>query len=167
LAGTLFACQKDTVYHSFRNIPADCWKQNDTICFDVAVPDSPTTYLLFVEIRNLNNYPYQNLSVILTHETPDSLIATTDTLHFILADQQGNWTGKGWGGIYQNSFPTGNIELCQAGRHRLILQHVLSDTCIKGIHDMGIKLIKSDQTSVATSINTKKNEQQNGKSPQR
>lgn len=168
LAGTLFACQETTVYHSFRNLPADGWRRNDTLCFDVAVTDSQTSYQLSVEVRNLSDYPYQNLSVILLHETPDSLIVSNDTLHFILADQQGNWMGKGWGGIYQCSFPTGSINIRQAGRHRLILQHGLADTCISGIHDIGIKLTKkSDQTPIAAGINAEENKQQNSESPQR
>lgn len=167
LAGTLFACQNTTVYHSFRNLPDEGWKQNDTLCFDVAMTDSLTTCQLFVEVRNLSNYPYQNLSVILTHETPDSLTVASDTLHFILADQQGNWIGKGWGGIYQNRFPAGNINIRQTGRHRLILQHGLTDASISGIHDIGIKLEKSDQTPIASGIHTQENKQQNGESPQR
>lgn len=62
LAASLFgACDKQKVYHAYQSLPDEGWRQTDTLCFSVEVPDSQTYCKLSVEVRNRNNYPYQNL----------------------------------------------------------------------------------------------------------
>ena len=46
IVGALGACDKQTVYHAFRSVPQEGWKRQDTLFFDVAVPDSQTYYKL-------------------------------------------------------------------------------------------------------------------------
>ena len=71
IVGALGACDKQTVYHAFRSVPQEGWKRQDTLFFDVAVPDSQTYYKLTVEIRNRNTYPYQNINLSVDYEDPE------------------------------------------------------------------------------------------------
>ncbi len=101
----LQACHQETLYHTFCNLPPTGWEQKDTVCFDVATCDSQViSCQLYVEVRNRSNYPYQNLPLAITLMAPDSTVTFHDTLSVQLANEESKWTGKGWGGIYQNSF---------------------------------------------------------------
>ncbi len=136
----LGACNGQTVYHAFRDLPTEGWQRTDTVDFKVAVPDSFTTYNLYVEVRNNDTYPYQNLNLSISSSTADTLHLSADTLQLTLADPQGNWTGKGWSGLYQSAFPAGAVPIRQAGIYRFQIAYTLPDKSLKGISDIGIKL---------------------------
>lgn len=141
IASLLFgACNGQTVFHSFQSLPDRGWQCQDTVDFYVNVPDSFTTYRLQVEIRNNTNYPYQNLPLSLTTYNADTLQVSTDTLQLILANKQGKWTGKGWGGLYQTSIPAGSVSIEKAGTYRFLITYTLPDSLLKGISDVGIRL---------------------------
>ena len=108
IVSALGACDKQTVYHAFQSIPQEGWKRQDTLLFNVAVPDSQTYYKLIVEIRNRSTYPYQNINLSVCYDSPELKKLQTDTLTAVLADKEGIWKGDGWGGLYQSAFPAGN-----------------------------------------------------------
>lgn len=139
VASLASACDKQTVYHAFRSLPAEGWLRRDTLAFDVQVSDSMTYYKLSLQVRNLNNYPYRNLPLTVCH-IADSIPSPTDTVQFILADSKGNWTGKGWGGLYQTSVSVGSIRIDRPGTYRFKVSYALPDERLQGINDVGIKL---------------------------
>lgn len=71
IVSALGACDKQTVYHAFQSIPQEGWKRQDTLLFNVAVPDSQTYYKLIVEIRNRSTYPYQNINLSVCYDSPE------------------------------------------------------------------------------------------------
>ena len=71
VASALSACNEQTVYHVFQSIPTEGWQREDTLCFRAEVPDSLTYYKLSIEIRNRNNYPYQNINLSVSCTAPD------------------------------------------------------------------------------------------------
>lgn len=142
VASALVACDKQTVYHSFRSIPAEGWQRKDTLSFNVEVPDSFTYYKLSVGIRNRIDYPYQNLNLSISYNTPDSIPLPTDTLQLTLADKEGKWKGTGWGSLYQSEFPAGSIRVKSPGTYHFKISYTLPDSVLCGINDIGIKLTR-------------------------
>ena len=136
----LGACNGQTVYHSFQSLSDKGWLRQDTLNFEVAVPDSFTTYRLFVEVRNQTDYPYLNLPLSITERDTALQVLSTDTVQLMLATPQGHWTGQGWGGMYQTAFPAGRITLKEAGTYRFQIVYTLPDTLLKGISDVGIRI---------------------------
>lgn len=140
IVGALGACDKQTVYHTFRSVPQEGWKRQDTLFFDVAVPDSQTYYKLTVEIRNRNTYPYQNINLSIGYEDPESKRVQVDTLKAVLASKEGIWKGDGWGGLYQSAFSAGSIKIGRSGNYLFKIAYTLPDEILPGINDVGIKL---------------------------
>ena len=140
IVGSLGACDKQTVYHAFRSVPQEGWKRQDTLFFDVAVPDSQTYYKLTVEIRNRNTYPYQNINLSVGYEDPESKRVQVDTLKAVLASKEGIWKGDGWGGLYQSAFSAGSIKIGRSGNYLFKIAYTLPDDILPGINDVGIKL---------------------------
>ena len=134
------ACDEQTVYHSFQSLPTEGWQRNDTVFFNVSVADSATLYNVSVEVRNRNNYPYQNLPLLIYYDSPEALNIKRDTLELRLADNAGIWLGDGWGGLYQSTLPAGFVRIGKAGEYRFKIIHLLPDEVLPGINDVGIKL---------------------------
>lgn len=140
IAGASGACDKQTVYHAFRSIPQEGWKRQDTLFFNVIVPDSQTYYKLTLEVRNRNIYPYQNIGLSVCCNGPEATRLQADTLEAVLADKEGIWKGDGWGGLYQSAFPAGNIRIEKPGNYLFKVAYTLPDDILPGINDVGIKL---------------------------
>ncbi len=140
IASVIIACDKYTVYHTFQSIPQKGWLRQDTLLFDVIVPDSQTYYKLSVEIRNRNNYPYQNLSLSICYDGPEINKLPADTLKATLANKEGIWQGDGWGGLYQSTFSIGSIKITKSGTYLFKVAYTLPDEILPGINDIGIKL---------------------------
>lgn len=134
------ACDKQTVYHTFQSLPSEGWQRKDTLSFLVTIPDSTTFYNIFVEVRNRNSYPYQNLPLHICYDSPEKQDFKRDTLEIRLADSTGVWLGDGWGGLYQSSLRIGVVRIEKAGEYRFKITHLLSDELLPGINDIGIKL---------------------------
>lgn len=142
VAGALSACDKQTVYHTFHSLPIEGWQRKDTLFFNVEIPDSLTYYKLSIEVRNRNDYPYQNIDLSVSHDSTDAHSLPADTLHLTLADKKGIWKGDGWGGLYQTSFPAGSVRIGKAGTYLFKIAYTLPDETLQGINDIGIKLRK-------------------------
>lgn len=141
VASTLVACDEQTIYHSFQSLPAEGWQKKDTLSFNVEVPDSFTYYKLSVEIRNRNNYPYQNINLSISYIAPtDTNSLPADTVQLTLADKKGKWKGTGWGSLYQSEFPVGGVQISKSGNYQFKIAYTFPDKVISGINDIGIKL---------------------------
>ncbi|WP_291529078.1 gliding motility lipoprotein GldH [Bacteroides sp. UBA939] len=140
VASFFIACDKQVVYHVYQSLPADGWRKQDTLFFKIMASDSVALYSISVEVRNRNIYPYQNLPLLISCDSPEAQNAKKDTLQLTLADSGGVWLGDGWGDLYQSSFSTGYIRIGKAGEYRFKITHLLPDDKLPGINDIGIKL---------------------------
>ena len=141
VASTLVACDKQTIYHSYQSLPAEGWQKKDTLSFNVEVPDSFTYYKLSVEVRNRNDYPYQNINLSIRYIAPtDTLSLPADTIQLTLANKEGKWKGTGWGSLYQSEFPIGSIQIGKPGIYQFKIAYAFPDKVLSGINDIGIKL---------------------------
>lgn len=134
------ACSENAVYHSYRPIPSAGWEKGDTLFFNVAVADSLQPLQLFAEIRNKSNYAYRNLYLSVSHNLEDSTVWKTDTLLFILADEEGKWTGTGWGSLFQSTLPIGTVSVQHPGNYTFKVVHDMQDVLLKGVNDVGIRV---------------------------
>jgi gliding motility-associated lipoprotein GldH len=92
-------------------------------------------------IRNQSNYPYQDFNVMLQHNMPDSTQWRSFKLNFTLADEDGQWNGAGWAGLYQSSLSLGRVHV-HSGTYTFKVIHEMPDEYLKGISDIGILIRK-------------------------
>jgi gliding motility-associated lipoprotein GldH len=144
VAVLLIACMDSAVYHSYRYIAKKGWNRDDTLTFDMQIPDStPTHYYLYVHVRNRTDYPYQNLLLSVSHNLQDSSVVVTDTVRCILANTVGRWTGKGWGALFQAAFDIDEYtSVNPAGMRTVKVIHCMEDETLTGINDIGIRIKK-------------------------
>lgn len=131
------ACSSPTEHSGFTTISPDGWRYGDTVRFTPSAADS-ITYEgcdLTIVVRNNNNYEYSNLWLRLDYPGKDSTY--TDTLNIVLADDFGNWLGKGIGGSYQmRDTVMRGIDL-DPGRE-IKVTHIMRTDTLEGIEQIGI-----------------------------
>jgi gliding motility-associated lipoprotein GldH len=136
------SCADETVYHTFRNIATRGWDKADTLVYEPVVDDSTARYELQVELRHRSDYPYQNLTLEMRCSNPYGQPVLTDTLHFTLINDNGTWLGTGWGGLYDIAATPADVHLPHTGRYRICITSLMTDTRLRGINDIGVKLKK-------------------------
>jgi gliding motility-associated lipoprotein GldH len=135
------ACNSPIVYHSYHSLPAKGWTKSDTLSFRVSIADSlPTTFRLFVEVRNRMDYPYLNLSLLVAQNFSDSTSMASNRVNFTLATAEGNWTGKGWGSLYQSEQFVRGVHTQGAGEYTITVCSGMKDEQLPGINDIGIRI---------------------------
>lgn len=134
------ACSGDeVVYHQYQSI-GDGWKKKDTLSFKVPPTDSIKVVNLYAELRNTSDYIYSDFYLVVKQNLADSLVWKTDTIHFQLANNNGEWLGKGMY-HYQTSCLVKRIKLPLHPFHGTIrASQCMKDDVIKGISDVGFRI---------------------------
>lgn len=157
----LSACTwHDSLYHQYRDIPREGWRQTDTLLFtDTLRLDSVLLkrqagqpLRLSLSLRHRDDYPYEDLQLLVhTHIAllkADSSLAvikqSTDRMVLRLVDDRGRWQGKGWGSTYTlvQEFGPGS-PLPSSGERlafRLQVLPLMQDSLLTGIEKVGIRL---------------------------
>lgn len=138
----LSACDEHTTYHAYLPTAKAGWGKGDTLFFSVPVKDTLPLLHVSVGVRNGSNYPYQNLYLFVSHNLEDSTSWKTDTLEFVIADEEGKWTGDGLGSLYQLMLPMTNVVARHPGNYTFKVAHGMKDERLNGISDVGIKINK-------------------------
>ena len=152
-AGLLFAgfvlllsCNRNSVFSDYRTLKGSEWHQDSILTFDMTVPDSTKIYNLFLDVRNEGRYPYSNLWLFVKIIPPKGKVVN-DTIELTLANPEGKWLGYGLGDLYDMKYPYKQTTFFpNAGYYRFEVRQGMrtEDGVLKGIHDFGITLDRSN-----------------------
>jgi gliding motility-associated lipoprotein GldH len=94
VAVLLFSCDKKRVFDEYKSV-GSAWNKDSIVTFDLPVLDSTKRYNLFVNLRDNNNYKYNNLFLIVSLESPNGY-TKVDTLEYEMANPDGTLLGEGF-----------------------------------------------------------------------
>lgn len=137
---SLFCCSQgpNAIYHSYHHVVMP-WVRNDTLSFQVSVPDSLEKYQAFVLIRTMDIYPYKNLAIRVEHDLKDSLLVEIDTLFCDLTlKKDKSWDISEWGGLRQSKILLKDSVLSSFRTLHFKVNHLMENDSISGINDVGI-----------------------------
>jgi gliding motility-associated lipoprotein GldH len=142
VAFIVFACNNNDVYHSYQSVSPQGWSKDSSYTFDVAIDDVAASYNIYVNVRNVGDYPYQNLWLFLSKTTPTK-VQQNDTIECYLADQRGKWLGTGIGSTYHMSvLYLQNTHFDTKGTYRYKIAHGMRDDLLVGVNDIGVRVEK-------------------------
>lgn len=96
----LFSCDKKRVFDEYKSV-GSAWHKDSVVTFDLPVLDSTKKYNLFVNLRDNNNYPFNNLFLIVALEMPNGF-TKVDTLEYQMANPDGTLLGNGFTDIKES-----------------------------------------------------------------
>jgi len=143
LITAFFACKKHSEYANMVSFPNEQWETDNILQFNPIIQDTITQYSILIHIRNTNIYPYSNIYLFVDILQPDNTLLK-DTVQGILADNKGNWLGKGKGRIKSNEFMYKyNIRFPQAGKYVFAVQQAMRTESLEGIVSVGMEISKN------------------------
>ena len=131
------------LYDKMKPINAEAWDMKDPVKFDIDIKDTKTPYDFYITLRHNTTYTYSNLYLFVSTTTPNDS-TKQDTLQFILADESGEWLGKGKGKFRSYEFLTGkSYVFTDPGLYSFEFRQAMRDTVLHGISDIGIRIVPS------------------------
>jgi gliding motility-associated lipoprotein GldH len=140
------ACGERPMYDRFVAIPEQGWHKDSTIHFDVTIDDISAQYYAEVSVRNNSAYPNQNIWFFRNIYSSKGL-EYGDTAQYFLANEYGEWTGKGLGELKTNDFPFRRqaLRFADTGVYRFSFTQAMRMDMLNGIEDIGLRLYKDNQ----------------------
>lgn len=167
LSGVLITgCMENkAVYHAYQHVEKE-WGSHDTLFLEVAIPDSSNTYHTSILVRYQDTYPFENLILTMDYNPEDSLTWRNQTINIDLTEKSDLELSK-WIVLRERLLPLDDIFIDSPRTVTFKITHRMGSNPLLGINDIGI-LMESDslKSAVTPGINAKKDEQQDGESPQ-
>lgn len=139
----LLCCGRNVIFTESDSMPAKKWELANILAFDIPVKDTLISNNIFFTIRTGSSYPYRNIYLFVTTNSPNDK-SITDTLQYNLADDNGNWYGKGFGDIHELNLPfKTNVFFPVKGTYQIKVQHGMRVEDLKGVYDFGIRIVRS------------------------
>jgi gliding motility-associated lipoprotein GldH len=143
--GSIFfaSCDSNRLFDENKDLPTDGWYYKNKLVFDVNVTDTNSLYNLFVNLRVASDYPYANIFVNMHSESPTKLVADEEK-QIQLADETGQWLGKGLGDLYDYQVPVKDgFKFHELGIYHFELQHNMRVDTLQHVLAAGIRLEKT------------------------
>lgn len=139
------ACSRDVIFTDSVAMPENTWKLSDEPVFRIPVEDTSLSTDIMFSIRTGSDYPFRNIYLFVNTLSPDG-ISITDTLQYYLADEKGNWFGKGFGDVHELMLPyKTNVFFPVEGLYQVKVLHGMRIGDLEGVYDLGIRIVKHQQ----------------------
>lgn len=138
----LFACDDQRVFESYADFDQKYWLADSTAQFQFNIDDTAQSYNLYLNIRNINTYPYHNLYIkyALKDSTGDNLMEDLVN-HNLYNEKTGEPYGSGLGDIYSHQFILReDFTFPENGAYIVDLDQYMRQDTLKGIVSAGIRL---------------------------
>lgn len=144
IAAIIFASCSQDEHSGYASVAPGGWLYGDTLTLLPGMPDTTDVVRadIAVALRHSNSYEYSNIWLSLTYNGADSTV--TDTFAITLADDFGNWCGRGMGVSYQmidTVLRDVAIDLAKPVK----INHIMRTDTLSGIEQAGVVII--DKTS--------------------
>ncbi len=137
------------VKSEYRATDGGSWNKDDVLEFTFSELDTVQEHDLFINVRNDETFPYNNLFLIAELNFPDGN-TVTDTLEYEMALPDGTWLGKGYGSLKESKlWYKENIVFPTSGVYTLRVSHAMRKNGsvngvinLEGITDVGFEIVK-------------------------
>jgi gliding motility-associated lipoprotein GldH len=141
----LSSCNSNVLYTDSRPFENNYWGLDNIPDFSIPVSDTINSANVSFTIRTGSDYPFRNIYLFVTSSSPNGT-TITDTVEYNLADEKGNWYGKGFGDIHELNLPyRSNVFFPAKGTYHFKIQHGMRIGDLKGVYDIGVRFEKSSR----------------------
>ena len=132
------ACQRPVMATArFIHLPSSGWVASAPLMFEPDYNDTTAVYDLILVLRHSNRYPYRNITLAVD-VFPDGCEENRKPLDIALADEYGNWSGAGFGSLYQVAQPVVSRVAPREARRVAVWHTMSASNTLTGIIDIGI-----------------------------
>ena len=147
---SLISCDQKRVFDEYQSV-GKSWHKDSIVSFDLPELDPKKAYNLYVNVRDNDDYPFNNLFLIVSLEQPNKQIKV-DTLEYQMTNPDGTLLGEGFTDIKENKlFYKDKVSFTQKGLYKIHIKHALRQTgkiegvtSLNGISDVGFRIESTD-----------------------
>ena len=147
---SFISCDKKRVFDEYQSV-GKSWHKDSIVSFDLPQLVPKKTYNLYVNVRDNDDYPFNNLFLIVSLEQPNKQIKV-DTLEYQMTNPDGTLLGEGFTDIKENKlFYKDKVSFSQKGLYKVRIKHALRQTgkiegvtSLNGISDVGFRIESTD-----------------------
>jgi gliding motility-associated lipoprotein GldH len=143
----LISCDKKRVFDEYKTV-GNGWNKDSIVSFDLPAVDIKKQYNLFINIRDNNDYPFNNLFLIVNMEQPDKR-TIVDTLEYQMANPDGSLLGEGFADVKDNKLIYKERMKFNSGTYKIHIKQAVRQTGkvsgvvkLEGITDVGFRIEK-------------------------
>ena len=149
VVATFVSCDSNIVKSEYRATDGGFWNKDDVLEFAFSEIDTVQKHDMFLNVRNDETFPYNNLFLIAELNFPDGN-TVIDTLEYEMALPDGTWLGKGYGSLKESKlWYKENIVFPTSGVYTLRVSHAMRKNGsvngvvnLEGITDVGFEIVK-------------------------
>ncbi len=143
----LVSCDGNRVFDEYVSV-GKSWEKDTALTFKFQQPDTINRYDLFMNVRNTNEYEFQNLFLIVNMNFPNGNVVS-DTLEYEMAAPNGEWLGKGVSTKVSKLWYKPDVRFPYNGTYEITIKQAMRKInepegiqSLKGISEVGFRIEK-------------------------
>ena len=140
----LISCRSQrTLLHEFAAIDGEEWNIKDSLHFEIDSVTTSGNCETTLEFRTNANYPYRNISILMTQSLRNKNKDITKTLAYDIVDESGKNNGEGITYLTHH-IPFCTMEIQEGDTVDIFIRHNMQDNILPGIADVGVLVEKNE-----------------------
>lgn len=140
------SCDKKRVFDQYKSV-GNAWHKDSIVTFELPKLDPKKSFNMYVNVRDNDDYPFNNLFLIVSLEQPNHKIKV-DTLEYQMTDPDGQLLGEGFSDIKESKlFYKERQNFTQKGIYKIHIKQATRQTgkiegvtILPGISDVGFRI---------------------------
>jgi len=140
------SCDSNRIFDEYKSVSNE-WQKDDIVEFDFTPSDTLKTYNLFINLRNNNDYKFNNLFLIAEIDFPNGK-SIVDTLEYKMTKPNGELLGTGFTDVKENKlWYKENFKFNESGAYKIKLQQAMRENgyvegvdALQGVIDIGFRI---------------------------
>lgn len=132
----LISCDKKRVFDQYKSF-GTTWPKDSVATFTYTNKDTTKAYGLYLNLRSNNDYPFNNIFLIVTTEAPGGL-TKVDTVEYQMANPDGSLLGDGFSDIKESKlYFKEKLRFEKLGDYKIGVQQAIRQNGKEnGVHDL-------------------------------
>ncbi len=142
----LVSCDEKRIFDEYKSV-GSAWNKDSIVSFDLPKLETSKPYNLYLNLRNNDNYPFNNIFLLVSLENPDGL-TKVDTLEYAMANNDGTLLGVGFTDTKESKlFFKENQIFNKKGKYKIRIQQavrqngkVKGEKELNGVTEVGFRI---------------------------
>ena len=142
----IVSCDKRSVFDQYKSV-GNAWHKDSIVTFELPKLDAKKFYNLYINVRDNDDYPFNNLFLIVSLEQPNKQVKV-DTIEYQMTNPDGTLLGDGFSDVKESKlFYKGKENFIQKGVYKIHIKHATRQTgkiegvtSLQGITDVGFRI---------------------------
>ena len=135
------ACRERPLYSEIQPVAGAEWSRFNRLIFRADISDTLNACDILLTLRTNADYPFRNIFLFVTTTSPGGY-SVKDTLEYYLADEKGNWFGRGLGDVNDLSVKyRTSVLFPESGIYEFRIDHGMRTDNLEGVLDVGLRIV--------------------------